>query len=185
MYPKMTGSVNVSVSTIVAQKKVEKNFEIFDKSGMVVTNESRTPTKLRLGLSYSTGGGQGENDWLNGILRDGIRCLQQDIDDKVKKVLEKKVLANIKSKISKVPLVGEQIDLRLQSFSIGQQAPSLHELRLLPTKSAKDVQLLVHLRWVASDDCGIKIVAAVKFLEEAIFFPCPVLTICRHARFVF
>jgi hypothetical protein len=50
------GTVNVSVATIVKQQKVEKNFEVFNKSGLPVKNgATRKPTKLRLCLSYDTG----------------------------------------------------------------------------------------------------------------------------------
>lgn len=157
------GLVKVSVSTIVAQRKLEKSFEVFDRSGIPVKNTTtRKPTKLRVCLSYDTEGSQGESEWLNGILRKGCRCLGEDVDAKVREEVSK-VLATIPAKI---PVIGSLIALQLEHFSIGTEAPFLNELRLLPTRSAKDVQLRANLRWVTSGEFGIKISAGARFLNK-------------------
>ena len=157
------GLVKVSVPTVVAQRKLEKNFEVFDRSGIPVKNTTtRKPTKLRVCLSYDTEGSQGESEWFNGILRKGWRCLGQDIDAKVRDAVTK-VLATIPAKI---PVVGSFLELQLDHFSIGTEAPYLNELRILPTRSAKDVQLRANLRWVTSGEFGIKVSAGARFLNK-------------------
>ena len=155
------GCCTVSVSTLVAQKKIDKSFEVQDKDGLPVRNEtSRKPTKLRLGLSYNTVGEQGESEWLNGLVRKGYRCFGQDVDAKLHEVLTA-ALSSVR-----LPVVGSLLALKADGVSIGSEAPFLNELRLLPTRSAKDIQLRAQVRWVTSADFGLRVSIGVKWLNK-------------------
>lgn len=148
------GKFSIPISKIIAAKKMERAFEIYDKTGMVPVkcHLTRKPTKLRLQISWDTDNGGGDSEWLNGILRKGYRCFAPDVDKKVKEVLTAS-FANLK-----LPVV----TMQLESMSIGDEAPYFNELRILPTRSKFDLQLRAHLRWVASGDFGIKVRAQTK-----------------------
>lgn len=90
----------------------------------VKCDTTRKPTKLRLQLSWDTDGAAGESEWLNGILRNGYRCFAPDVDAMVR--------AQLTAAFNglKLPVV----TLKLESFSIGNEAPFFNELRLLPTR---------------------------------------------------
>lgn len=155
------GTASVCVSTLVAQQKMDKSFDVLDKGGQPVRNEtSRKPTKLRLSLSFDTVGAQGESEWLNGLLRQGYRCFGQDVDAKVHDALTA-ALSNVK-----LPVIGSLIALKVDYFSIGNEAPFLNELRLLSTRSATDIQLRAQLRWVTSGEFGLRISCGVKWLNK-------------------
>jgi hypothetical protein len=109
-------------------------------------------------------------DWINCILRKGWIVLTNQIEEKVKGVVGE-VLHKIRYPAPD-PKTGAPVEppsalkfyreLLLDSFELGQEPPSIFELKMLNTRSDQDIQLITAIRWCASDNWAIKVVCKGK-----------------------
>ncbi len=106
------------------------------------------------------------SDWVNAILRKAWIVMTDQIEFKVK-ALVGEVLHKIRhpdpDKETGAPVepptaLKIYADLLLENFELGQEPPSIFELKMLNTRSDQDVQLKVAIRWCASDNWAIKVV---------------------------
>ncbi len=106
------------------------------------------------------------SDWVNAILRKGWIVMTDQIEFKVKEVVGE-VLHKIRhpdphketgAPVEPPTALKIYADLLLENFELGQEPPSIFELKMLNTRSDQDLQLKVAIRWCASDNWVIKVV---------------------------
>ena len=110
------------------------------------------------------------SDWINGILRKAWIVMTDEIElevkEKVGEVLHKirHPDPDLETGAPVEPPCALTIyqDLFLESFELGQEPPSIFELKMLNTRSDQDIQLKCAIRWCASDNWAIKVVCKGK-----------------------
>jgi len=88
-------------------------------------------------------------EWVNGALRKGFRLFGHTIDEQVR--------ASLRATLEGLTNIPGCKKFSLEEFSVGSESPWIMEIRLLPSRSDKDIQLMCRLRWVCDGSMVLKI----------------------------
>jgi hypothetical protein len=160
------GEVILKLKDVIAATPGKQiTIEIKDKAGKQIGTKATLTVaaffeKRPAEATVAVGG-----DWINGILRKAWIVLTDQIEEKVKGVVGE-VLHKIRYPAPD-PKTGAPVEppsalkfyreILLDSFELGQEPPSVFQLKMLNTRSDQDIQLITAIRWCASDNWAIKV----------------------------
>jgi hypothetical protein len=159
------GLVTIKLTEVLASTPAKEiTLQIKDKNGKQIgTSATLTITasfeKIPPEATMAVGA-----DWLNGILRKAWAVLTDQIELKVQAVVGD-VLHKIRypdplpdgKPVDPPAALKIYKDLLLEKFELGQEPPSVFEMKMLNARSDQDIQLKLALRWCASDNWAIKV----------------------------
>lgn len=158
------GSVTLKLKEIVAKPGVH-TLPVKDKNGKEIAKDATITISATFETIENSPEAAVGSDWLNGIIRKVWHVLTDKIEDKVKDVAGP-ILHKVRYPDPN-PETGEEQscatflkiykDILFETFELGQEPPSFFEMKMLNSRSEQDIQLIISLRWVASDNFSFKV----------------------------